>query len=812
MVKQYQSIKARYSDAILLFRLGDFYEMFGEDAKIASSILNIVLTSRQNLPMCGIPFHSAEPYIKKLLSAGYKVAICEQLEDPTKAKGIVKRDVIRVITPGTYIESESPEEKGFIAVLTPERDLIGAVVADINKGKVFFFEGKRDRIIDELRKFDISTIVIPRNEKIETEETWFIEKLDEQIFKESLAKVYIETYLGTSELFKLRETPLALTSVGVLLYYLKEILLTPIEHITTIEPLGDISKKVLDSYTIKHLELVSNLTDGSTKDTLFHILDRTATPQGKQLLKEIILNPLTTKDEIDKRLKAVEELKKIDLDLKGIGDIERIASRVKLKLAKPKELIQLKESLIKVQTILEKLKEVESELLKQLVENLEVPQNTVKLIEEAIEDIRTDRIIKEGYNCVLDEYRTIKENSEKLLQEFEEKEKKRTGIPSLKVNYNRVFGYYIEITKVHLSKIPPHYIRKQTLAQAERYTTAELKELEEKILSAQGKIEEIEKELFEEVLNKVALDYEKLVKVGKNIALLDVLNSFSKVAKERRYVKPNITNDGNIIIVEGRHPVVELAASKEFIPNDTNLLKAKPIHIITGPNMSGKSTYIRQVALITLMAQIGSFVPAKEAYITPVDRILTRIGTADYLAKGLSTFMVEMKETANIINRATENSLIILDEIGRGTSTYDGLSIAWATIEYIREKIKAKTLFATHYHELTDLANIYPEILNYQVEVKEFKDNVIFTHKVKPGRITKSYGIFVAKLAGLPHEIIERAKTILESLEREREVKVDSLPLYEDDIRSTLRRINLKKITPLEAMMILEELVNKAKK
>lgn len=812
MVEQYYLIKERYPDAILLFRLGDFYEMFDEDAKIASSILNIALTSRQNLPMCGIPFHSAENYIKKLLEAGYKVAICEQLEDPSKAKGIVKRDVVRVITPGSYVESESPEEKTLIAVFYSEQDMASVALVNINKGYIGYVEGKRDRIISELSKFEISTLIIPEGERVEIGNRIFVDRLDRNLFKTGIAHFYLDSVSKKEAITQLREFPLSYITTGIALYYIREILLLPTDHILKIEPLKHTLESPLDSNAIRHLELIQNLRDGSRKYTLIEVLDKTETPQGKQLLKEIILNPLRDPKEITERLRAVEELMNLNVTplLKGIGDLERIGVRVKMKLAKPKELINLRDSLKKILKIREVLSPAESRILREIREKLVVPVEVIELIDRSIEeDFNLSRIIKEGYSEILDEYRRIKENSEKLLAQFEEEERRKTGIPSLKVGYNRVFGYYIEVTKSHLHRVPKDYIRKQTLSQAERFTTERLKDLEEKILSAQGKIEEIEKELYNEVLYKISEFQDVISQTGRNIGFLDVLNSFSVVARERNYVKPTITSDGNIIIKDGRHPVVEAWSDEPFIPNDTVILKDRPIHIITGPNMSGKSTYIRQVALIVIMAQIGSFVPAKEAFITPVDMILTRIGTADYLARGLSTFMVEMTETANIILKATSNSLIILDEVGRGTSTYDGLSIAWATVEYIRNRIGAKTLFATHYHELTDLAEIFPEVLNYHVEVKEYRDRVIFTHKVKPGRITKSYGIYVAKLAGLPEEIIERAKEIMEKLEGKREMELAPLPLFENEIIARLKSINIKRMTPLEAYLILEELHKK---
>ncbi len=818
MMKQYLSIKERYKDAILLFRLGDFYEMFMEDAEKASKILNIVLTSRNNIPMCGIPHHAAENYIKKLLEAGCKVAICEQTEDPALSKGIVKREVVRVITPGTFIEAEDTEtDTDYVFCLYPDKRIWAIAGISIATGKVVALEDKRERIIELIQKISPKTLLLPED-KAELKKLFpssFCELCDEWLYHET-AREYIGEYLSRPpESLGIGEMKKAQIALGILLYYLKEIQMCELNHIKRVEVLHSEDHMYLDPSTIKHLELVENLK-GEKENTLFSVVDKTLTPMGKRTLKESILSPFKNPERIKERLDAVQDLLDKDLHiklsekLKGIWDIERIISRISSKVARPKEFISLKEGLKRIPEIKDILFETESELLKKIQDKLEDLTELTVLIEKAIADEETGYIIKRGFNKELDELKEIMENSDKWLKEYEEKEKKLTGIPSLKVGYNKVFGYYIEITKAHLKKVPPHYIRKQTLVGGERFITPELKEVEEKILTAKVKVEELEKEILEDIREKVLTYTESIQQNAKLLGLLDMLNSFAILAKEKKLTKPQILTDGRIIIKDGKHPVVEHILKEKFVPNDTVLDTKAPIHIITGPNMSGKSTYIRQVALIVLMAQMGSFVPAKNAVISPVDKIMTRIGTADYLAQGQSTFMVEMMETANIMTNATNNSLIILDEIGRGTSTYDGVAIAWASVEYIKDKIGAKTLFATHYHELTQLADIYPEIKNYHVEVREWKDRIIFTHRVKPGRTDRSYGIYVAEIAGLPREIILRSKEILDKFEKEKDT--GSLPFTEHPVLIKLKRLNPEKLTPIEAVMILEELIDLAKK
>ena len=804
MIRQYREIKSKYPDAILLFRLGDFYEMFNEDAHTASKVLNIALTSRNNMPMCGVPYHAAEGYIKRLLDAGFKVAICEQVEDPSKAKGIVKREVVRVITPGTFIETEEgSREEELIAAVVRERRRGGIAVASISTGQLTVHQGGWEELTDLIDKLKPRTLIHPEGLRLDTEA--FTEECDPWMFGyETAREVVKEHFRAEPESLGLRDMELALRALGGLIYYLKNVQLAPVEHLNRVDIFVPRGRMYLDTATLRHLEILENLSQGTTEHTLLEVVDRTHTPMGHRTLKRALLQPLRDKGEIEERLRSVQFLlqQEVGALLRGIGDMERIVSRIQGGMARPRELIGLKEALRRVPQIKARIEGAEVKLLKEVAERLGNFSHTVELIEKSVSE-KEGEIIKAGYNRELDRLRELRDNSQEWIARYEERERARTGIPSLKVRYNKVFGYYIEVTKAHLNKVPRDYIRKQTLVNAERFITQELKEVEEEILTASERIEELEKKLYREVLEGIASEAEALRETARAIGLLDFLNSLATVAKERGWVKPEILETGEVVIEEGRHPVVEASLGSGFVPNDTTLNPGE-VHIITGPNMSGKSTYIRQVALIVLLAQIGSFVPARRASITPVDRIMTRIGSADNLARGQSTFMVEMTETANILNNATKDSLIILDEIGRGTSTYDGVAIAWATVEYIKDRIRAKTLFATLYHELTQLAHRYPEVKNFRIDVREWRDRVIFTHKLVPGGADKSYGIYVAQIAGLPEEVVRRAKEILHMLESRGEKT--SLPLYEHPVITRLRMLNLKKITPLEAVMLLEEL------
>lgn len=692
-----------------------------------------------------------------------------------------------------------------IASFLREKKDAGVALIDIGEGKAIVFEGALDQVFDLFEKVGPKTVILPEGQRIEDVGS-FVEGCDHWMFEEDFAKGVVKEHFGKEpDALGLYGRKLALRALGALVYYLKDVLYAPVAHIKEVSFYVKKGYAQIDAATARHLELVRNLREGTEEGTLFQILNRTLTPMGARKLREAILHPLLDASLIKERLNAVHVLAERDLTpfLKGTGDLARIVSRIESGLAKPRELLALKEFLKRIPKIKAFLEDAEAEFIKRVVGDLAEFPNVVELIDKGIEDDPDSPfIIKNGFDEELDRLKGVKQHSDKWLKEYEQKERERTGIPTLKVRYNKVFGYYIEVTKAHLDKIPAHYERKQTLVNAERFITPELKRVEQEILSADERIQELEGKIYKDILAEVASYGEPLRRIVDAVGTLDFLNSLARVAVERKYVKPKIVETGEIIVKGGRHPVVEWMLQEGFVPNDT-VLKPGEIHIITGPNMSGKSTYVRQVALIVLLAQIGSFVPAGAAVITPVDRIMTRIGTADNLAQGQSTFMVEMAETANILNNATEKSLIVLDEVGRGTSTYDGLAIAWATAEYIATKIKAKTLFATHYHELTSLAQSYSVVKNYRVDVKEWKDRVIFTHRLVPGGADKSYGIYVAQLAGVPEEVVERAKAILAQLESRSDT---ALPLHEHPAIVRLKMLNLDKVTPLEALMILEEL------
>ncbi|MCP2604643.1 DNA mismatch repair protein MutS [Candidatus Aminicenantes bacterium AH-873-B07] len=864
MMKQYQSIKQNYPDAILFFRLGDFYEMFYEDAEIASRILEIALTSRQNAPMCGIPYHAADSYIGKLLKRGYKVAICEQVEDPKLARGVVKREVIKVLTPGTAVEVEVDEAKEFnyIASLYPENNRWGLALIDLSSGEIRasqYLENEEKNFIDEVFKISPKELIFPSDKES------FIKKFFEDdnfsktlknpiegwVFDFSQAEKTLLTHfkVNTLEGFGFKEKELAVCAAGGLLYYLQQIRKDALSFINRISYFHPNEYMLLDSSTIRNLELCLNLRDGSKKGSLLEIIDFTLTPMGGRLLKQWLLHPLLIPEEIEKRLDGVEdffnkniERKEIRKFLKNIYDLERIISRINLSVAHPKDLIALKNSLYILPDIKSLLKEFTSPIVKECYFKWDTLEDIANLIDKAIVEepphlLTEGGLIKEGYNQELDELRKISKSGKSFIISLEKKERERTGIQSLKIGYNRIFGYYIEVTKPNLHLIPKNYIRKQTLINSERFITPELKEYEEKVLFAEQKMAELEYQIFMKIREEIASQTSRLQKMSRLIALIDVLSSLSELAIHRDYRRPIVHSSDYIKIVEGRHPIIEVYNKEPFIPNDTYLDNHQnQILIVTGPNMGGKSTYLRQVALICLLAQMGSFVPAKEAEIGIVDRIFTRIGAMDFLSSGQSTFMVEMIETANILHNATPQSLILLDEIGRGTSTFDGLSIAWAVVEYIHNhpRVNSKTLFATHYHELTELASILDRVKNLHVSVKEWKDEIIFLRKILEGPSDQSYGIQVAKLAGVPKEIIERAKEILLNLEKKEfddigrpklayraKKKRDKkqLLLFKEDreeellknIKEEILKFDLSNLTPLEALNYLNSLQKKLK-
>ena len=865
MMEQYFRIKREHQDAILFFRLGDFYEMFYEDAKTAAPILEIALTSRQKVPMCGVPHHAVDSYLAKLLKRGFKVAICEQVEDPKKAKGVVKRDVIRVLTPGTAVEVEleGAKENIYLASVVFAEAGWGLALIELAGGQITTTQGSgedRKFLVDELFRTSPKEIVFPEGQDREIERLvsgsdlgeLLRSPVDAWIFDPPQARnVLIEHFqVRTLDGFGLEGKKLASAAAGALLFYLKKVRKTSLSLIHKISYVHPGGQLTLDATTVKNLELVRNLRDGRVKDSLLDVIDVTVTSMGGRLLKNWLLQPLVEEAAIMKRLDAVEEWlgKTVERQglrerLEGVFDLERLTGKISLAVAHPRDLVSLKRSLQQLPGIREMLRGLRAGPNVETFEAWDSGEDLAALIDKAIMDepsvsLTEGGIIKEGFNGELDELRAISRSGKSFIAGLEKKERDRTRISSLKVRYNKVFGYYIEVTKPNLHLVPSDYIRKQTLVSSERFLTPELKEYEEKVLTAEEKIAELEHRLFLEVRDAVAQEAGRLQRSASAVARLDVLAGLAELAAQRNYSRPGVDGNERISITEGRHPVIERTPVEPFIPNDTELDREdNQILIITGPNMGGKSTYLRQVALIVILAQLGSFVPAKRAEIGAVDRIFTRIGAMDFLNVGQSTFMVEMLETANILNNATPRSLLLLDEIGRGTSTFDGLSIAWAVAEHLHEKeeIRPMTLFATHYHELTDLALTMKRIKNHHVSVKEWKDEVIFLRKIIPGPSDQSYGIHVAKLAGIPRSVIERAREVLHNLERleldeaglprlayrsRRKRDKSQLLLFAEErelerwkeLKEEMEDRDLSSLTPLEALNLLHELKDKIKK
>ena len=803
MMQQYTQIKQEYPKAILFFRLGDFYEMFGEDARIASRILQITLTSRDKnkktaTPLCGVPYHAADGYIARLIKAGHTVAVCEQVEDPKKATGIVKREVIRVITPGTVMDSNllQGKENNFLGALVLDFSGMGLAFVDNSTGEFWVTEYKGpdwySKLETEFSRKAPREMIIPQalSKDGSLQKLWanssaiHIESLENDIFRNNFARENLQNHFQVHSLAALgcEEKDLAVLAASAAISYLHQTQKCDLSHLRRLRWYDLNDFMIIDTATQHHLELLYSWQGFKKEGSLLSILDMTETPMGGRMLKQWLLHPLLTVEDINQRLDSVEYFvtnqslrQKLQELLKKVYDMERISGKIALFSASPRDLISLKNSL----AILPHLKSLFQKKPPVLVSSLNTSchdlQDLYQWIDECLVDhppatIQEAGLIREGYFSELDELRHIALAGKSWIAQMENEERKKTGISSLKVKYNKVFGYYIEVTKANLGAVPDHYIRKQTIANGERYITAELKDYETKVLTAQEKMLHLEKSLFQELLGRLCGQVSRLQETSYSLAGLDVLAALAEVASLYHYVKPTINPGLSIHIIEGRHPVVEqLSKDENFVPNDTRLdCNQNQLMIITGPNMAGKSTYIRQVALITLMAQIGSFVPADEASIGLVDRIFTRVGASDNLVKGQSTFMVEMTEAANILNNATNRSLIILDEIGRGTSTFDGMSIAWAVAEYLHgEEIGAKTLFATHYHELTHLADSLEKAQNYNVMVREWNDEVIFLRRIVAGSTDKSYGIQVARLAGLPSQVIARSKEILESLEKQ---------------------------------------------
>ena len=860
MMQQYMQIHDEYPDCLLLFRLGDFYELFFEDAKTASKELELTLTGKdcgleERAPMCGVPFHSVNTYIEKLIDRGYKVAICEQMEDPALAKGLVKRDVVRVITAGTVTDPTMLDEKtnNYLMAVVTDGDRSGIAFADVSTGEFYVAEPDRRILRTEILRISPTEIIVSDPEAFADKAGAFpgtvVGRQNSSWFQYHNARETLCDHFGLSHLsgLGLDEHKSAACAAGALMKYLGETQKNSLEHITALRFARTGNTMLLDPNTRRNLELTESLRWKSKKGTLLSLLDKTCTAMGGRLLRSWVEQPLTDRDDINRRLDAVEELFRNRMagitlaeTLEGVYDLERMLSKVSYRSLNARDCLALCASLQRIPGIKDLLSDMESDELVSVRESLDPLEDLTALLEEAIHPdapivITEGGIIRDGYSQVLDEYRAAQKNGKQWILDLEQKEREETGIRNLRVQYNKVFGYYIEITKSFLSQVPERYIRKQTLTNAERFMTPELKEIEQKIIGAQEQSVRLELQIFNEIRDRIAEQIHRIQQTAEAVKKLDVYQSLGRTAAENGYVRPEIVTDGTLCITDGRHPVVEQSLSdNSFVPNDTMLDQDENrMMIITGPNMAGKSTYMRQVALICLMAQMGSFVPAREAKLPVCDQIFTRVGASDDLASGQSTFMVEMSETAYILRNATKDSLIILDEIGRGTSTFDGLSIAWAVVEYIcdREKIGAKTLFATHYHELSKLEGHLDGIKNYCISVKEHGEDVIFMRKIKRGGADKSFGVHVARLAGIPHPVIVRAHEIQARLEvsdinqntigqnilgENKEPRMnEQLDLFEYkkiEIIQELQDLDVMALTPIDAMNRLFLLREKARK
>lgn len=862
LMKQYKEIKSKYEDCILFFRLGDFYEMFFDDAIKASKELGLTLTSRnkekgENVPLAGIPYHTANPYISKLVSKGYKVAICEQVEDPKTVKGIVKREVIKIITPGTVIDIETLDDKSnnYLAAIRIIENMIGIAYLDITTGEFKVVEVESDKeyinLFNELNKIEPREVLITNSfyENVKDKMEDFIQKMDGvitpiQVVRDSEEMLLNYFNIISLESFGIKNKKAIIGAAAMALDYAISMQLDGELIIEKIEFINNKNFADINLITKKNLELLKNQREKTTYGSLLWVLDKCKSSMGTRLLKRYINNPLLDIHEIKKRQNDVEYFinnvlirEEIKEKLENVYDLERLVAKIIFGNENGKDLIALKNTVKSSIEIIYILKE--NNFFNDI--NLEILLNIYKLIEKSIlEDapfsVREGGIIKTGYNDELDEVHKIMNNGKDYLLEIEAREKEATGIKNMKIKYNKVFGYFIEITKSNLEMVPESYIRKQTLSNAERFITPELKKYEDTIINSKARIEEIEYYLFKEISAKIKEEKSLLIKLAEKLAYIDVIISFSTIAVENDYIKPEINENFDLGIINGRHPVVEkLIGKSDFVSNNTLITGNERFIVLTGPNMSGKSTYMKQIALISIMAQIGSYVPATQAKLPIVDKYLTRIGASDDILSGQSTFMVEMSEVSNILNNATENSLIILDEVGRGTSTFDGVSIATAISEYIHEKIKAKTIFATHYHELTDLEKKYKNVVNYRIEVNEKNGKVMFLRNIVKGGADKSYGIEVAKLAGLPKEILKQSKKILNRLEQKKEliektINVQQLSLFDQlleiededteivdetndeivkEIIYELENKDVNNMTPMDAMKFIFELKNK---
>ena len=873
MMRQYFEIKNQNKDGILLYRLGDFYEMFYDDAKIASKELDLVLTGKncgqeERAPMCGVPFHAYESYMNRLVAKGYKVAICEQMEDPKQAKGMVRREVIRVVTPGTNINEQALDEgkNNYIMCIVSLSDQFGVATADVTTGDFFVTEvDSKRRLLDEIYKFSPTEVVCNEAlfmsgldiDDLKNRVGIVLYSLENWYFDDSLCENTLKEHFRVNSLegLGLADLECGMIASGSLLKYLYETQKNSLEQISAIHPYTTGKFMVLDSSTRRNLELVETLREKAKRGSLLWVLDKTKTAMGARMLRSFVEQPLIEKEEIEGRLDAIEELMQRAIDreelreyLNPVYDLERLLTRITYQSANPRDLTAFKSSIGMIPHIRGILLELQSKEIQGICEDMDTLEDLYTLIDAAIEEeppitVREGGIIKDGYHEEIDRLREAKSQGKNWLAELEAKEREKTGIKNLKIKFNKVFGYYLEVTNSFKDLVPDYYTRKQTLTNAERYITPELKEMEDMILGAEDKLVQLEYELFRELREQIAKNVVRIQKTAKALAKIDVFASLALISEQNHYCRPSLNQNGRIDIKNGRHPVVEKMINNDmFIANDTYLDNQKNrISVITGPNMAGKSTYMRQTALIVLMAQIGCFVPAETADIGIVDRIFTRVGASDDLASGQSTFMVEMTEVANILRNATGNSLLILDEIGRGTSTFDGLSIAWAVVEHISNPklLGAKTLFATHYHELTELEGKLDNVNNYCIAVKEKGDDIVFLRKIVKGGADKSYGIQVAKLAGVPDSVIERAKEIAEELGRHDivdfteilsnkknsatkkkkehldEVDLTQMSLFDavndNDIIEELKEIDVGNLTPIEALNKLYELQNKIK-
>ncbi len=855
MFEQYFELKRQVPDAIVFFRMGDFYEMFFEDAERAAPILDLVLTARgkggeSEAPMCGVPYHAADQYVARLVRRGLSVAICEQVEEPSAAKGLVRRDIVRIVTPGTAVEgSVIDRESCYLLSVAGGKERTGAAWLDVSTGDFFvtsYGPDSRSRLLDDVSRFAPREMIVARDGEIdgagfETLEI-AINREDPEWFDPESAAEYLSRHFGTRNLrgFGLEDGDVRAGAAGAALHYAATRHRRELDHVRRIRIDTDAGALLLDSSTLRNLEIFDARDAEGGKATLWRVLDASRTAMGGRLVRQWVMRPLGQREAIFERHDAVDELtrnaaalERMTRELASIGDLERLMARITLRSASPRECVTLGTSLQAAGRLAGEAGELRGPLISAVRSRID-PLDTISeristvLHESPPQSLRDGGVIREGVSEELDQLRSIARDSKSILLKIETEERGRTGIPSLKVRYNNVFGYYIEVSKANLGKVPEQYIRKQTLVNAERFITPELKELEEKILGAEEKSLGIEQRLYEELLEWIAERTPAVLATAGAIAEMDGFCCLATVAMKRRWVRASLSEDLEITVEEGRHPVIEVISSERFIPNDTAIHQASNgIQILTGPNMGGKSTYLRQVALIVLLNQIGSFVPATRATLGVFDRIFTRVGASDNLARGESTFMVEMQETANILNNATERSLVILDEVGRGTATFDGLSLAWAIIEYLHDVNGAITLFATHYHELTDLSETRVRVANASVSVREWKDQIIFLRKVVPGAADKSYGIQVARLAGVPASVTQRAREILDALERKEHDVVDEtrqgappspvtegkqMSLFssqEQEVLRALRTLDPDSISPLEALNRLHDLRRK---